>query len=166
MKKYYCTVCDWVYDPEKETPRTASPPAQPLKTCRQTGFAPSAVLERTCLKKFRNKPGLPHTTCRHPHLQPRDFPQVVNRQPFIGTVKAGQVDPCPAFTVNVVIKSFTTPTVRCVKTLKSSVFRNLRPNAPPGKRTVRPMEKRRCRLSRVVRERCSEPNRLILTSSG
>lgn len=42
-KKYYCTVCDWVYDPTVGDPDSDIAPEQSLKTSPTTGLAPSVA---------------------------------------------------------------------------------------------------------------------------
>lgn len=42
MDKYICTVCDYVYDPEKGDPESGIEPGTPLKNYPTTGYAPCA----------------------------------------------------------------------------------------------------------------------------
>ena len=46
MKKYICTVCDWVYDPEVGDPEGGIARVQLLKIFLKTGFARFAELEK------------------------------------------------------------------------------------------------------------------------
>ena len=43
MKKYVCSVCGYIYDPQQETPTVALPQVQHLKTFPTTGYAHSVV---------------------------------------------------------------------------------------------------------------------------
>lgn len=46
MKKYICTVCDWVYDPEVGDQKVELLRVQLLKIFLKTGFARFAELEK------------------------------------------------------------------------------------------------------------------------
>ena len=60
MKKYYCEVCDWVYDPELGDPDGGIAPGTPWSEvpkelecplCSVIGYVLFAVWERTSLPK-------------------------------------------------------------------------------------------------------------------
>jgi rubredoxin len=52
MAKYRCTVCGYVYDPEKGDPDSGIKPGTPFEDCRMTGCAQFAAYLKISLKRW------------------------------------------------------------------------------------------------------------------
>ena len=55
MKKYRCTVCDWIYDPEVGDPEGGIAPERPSKIFPKTGYARFAASARTSSRRLRSR---------------------------------------------------------------------------------------------------------------
>ena len=55
MKKYICTVCQWVYDPEVGDPESGIEPGTAFEDIPETGFARFVVWARMISSLTRNK---------------------------------------------------------------------------------------------------------------
>lgn len=56
MKKYRCTVCEWVYDPAVGDPTGGIRPGTQFEEIPEDWVCPVAASAKTCSKRLRNNP--------------------------------------------------------------------------------------------------------------